>query len=208
MCWPHVNRKIKPRLVTLKSSSGNKDLAREVLEDIETFQWIVSVRSYEADFKALEDKYLEERESTEKEEEALVEFFDYFRKQWGPESKVKNWFEQANPFHVGNNQGLEGKNDYIKEGHTFKKRVGVGALFHIVDRMLREFAEEDDLLLREGRLAGLLRTDLKDGQGKTGLARMTAGWKWAHEFRKGVTNKVVKIDPRTPNYSTIAEIHI
>ena len=73
--------------------------------------------------------------------------------------------------------------------------------------MLREFAEEDDLLLREGRLAGLLRTDLKDGQGKTGLARMTAGWKWAHEFRKGVTNKVVKIDPRTPNYSTIAEEH-
>ena len=85
MCWLHVNRKIKPRLVTLKSSSGNKDLAREVLEDIETFQWIVSVRSYEADFKALEDKYLEERESTEKEEEALVEFFDYFRQQWGPE---------------------------------------------------------------------------------------------------------------------------
>ena len=46
-----------------------------------------------------------------------------------------------------------------------------------MDRMLREFSEEDDVLLREGRLAGLLRTSVKDGQGKTGLARMTAGWK-------------------------------
>ena len=207
MCWPHVNRKLKPRLVKLKSDSGSKDLAREVLEDIETFQWVVSLEGYEVDFQALEDKYLKDRKSTEKENEALQDFFEYFREQWGPESKVKFWFEQAFPFHIGNNQGLEGKNDNIKENHTFKKRVAVGAMFHIVDRMLREFAEEDDLLLREGRLAGLLRTEVKDGQGKSGLARMTSGWKWAHEFRKGVTNKVVKIDPATPNYTTIAEEH-
>ena len=207
MCWPHVNRKLKPRLVKLKSDSGSKDLAREVLEDIETFQWVVSLEGYEVDFKALEDKYLKERECSEKEYEALEEFFEYFREQWGPESKVKNWFEHAFPFHIGNNQGLEGKNDNIKENHTFKKRVAVGALFNIVDRMLREFGEEDDLLLREGRLAGLLRTDVKDGQGKSGLARMTAGWKWAHEYRKGVTNKVVRVDPNTPNYTTIAKEH-
>ena len=206
MCWPHVNRKLKPRLVKLKTDSGSKDLAREVLEDIETFQWVVSLESYEVDFKALEDKYLK-KECSEKEQEALEQFFDYFREQWGPDSKVKNWFEHAFPYHIGNNQGLEGKNDNIKENHTFKKRVAVGALFNIVDRMLREFAEEDDLLLREGRLAGLLRTDLKDGQGKSGLARMTAGWKWAHEFRKGVTDKVVRIDPNTPNYTTIASMH-
>ena len=63
------------------------------------------------------------------------------------------------------------------------------------------------MLLREGRLAGLLRTSVKDGQGKTGLARMTAGWKWAHDFRKGSTNKVVRIDPNFANYTTIASEH-
>ena len=73
--------------------------------------------------------------------------------------------------------------------------------------MLREFSEEGDVLLREGRLAGLLRTSVKDGQGKTGLARMTAGWKWAHDFRKGLTNKVVRIDPNFANYTTIASEH-
>ena len=74
--------------------------------------------------------------------------------------------------------------------------------------MLREFSEEDDILLAdEGRIAGLLRTSEKDGQDKTGLARMTAGWKWAHEFRKGVPNKVVRINADTPNYKTIAEEH-
>ena len=90
MCWPHVNRQLRPRLMTLKKSSGNNDLAKEVLEDIETFQWIVSVSSFEVDFKSLEDKYLVERESTEKEQEAIEEFFEYFREQWGPDSKVKN----------------------------------------------------------------------------------------------------------------------
>ena len=207
MCWPHVNRQLRPRLMTLKKSSGNNDLAKEALADIEIFQWIVSVSSFEVDFKSLEEKYLVERESTEKEQEALEEFFGYFREQWGPDSKVKNWFEQAFPYHVGNNQGLEGKNEDIKQNHTFKKRVAVGALFHIVDRMLREFSEEDDVLLREGRLAGLLRTSVKDGQGKTGLARMTAGWKCAHDFRKGLTNKVVRIDPNFANYTTIASEH-
>ena len=78
MCWPHVNRKLKPRLVKLKSDSGSKDLAREVLEDIETFQWVVSLEGYDVDFKALEDKYLKERECSEKEYEALEEFFEYF----------------------------------------------------------------------------------------------------------------------------------
>ena len=81
-------------------------------------------------------------------------------------------------------------------------------MFHIIERMLREFSEEDDILLAdEGRIAGLLRTSEKDGQDKTGLARMTAGWKWAHDFRKGVPNKVVRIDADTPNYTTIAEEH-
>ena len=73
--------------------------------------------------------------------------------------------------------------------------------------MLRELGEEDDLLLRGGQLAGLLRMDVKDGQGKSGLARMTVGWKWAHEYKKGLTNKVVRVDQNTPNYTTIAKEH-
>ena len=123
MCWPHVNRQLRPRLMTLKKSSGNNDLAKEVLEDIEIFQWIVSVSSFEVDFKSLEEKYLVERESTEKEQEALEEFFGYFREQWGPDSKVNNWFEQAFPYQVGNNQGLEGKNEDIKQNRTLKKEL-------------------------------------------------------------------------------------
>ena len=64
-----------------------------------------------------------ERESTEKEQEALEEFFGYFREQWGPDSKVNNWFEQAFPYQVGNNQGLEGKNEDIKQNRTLKKEL-------------------------------------------------------------------------------------
>ena len=110
-------------------------------------------------------------------------------------------------FHIGHNQSMEGKNLQIKESHTFKRRVGIGKFFKICERMLREFGEEDDILLKEGRLAGLVKPDFKDGQDKTGLARMTEGWKWAHNFRKGVPDKVVRIDPHLSNYYTVAEEH-
>ena len=206
MCWPHANRKIKDHLKPI--TSINKTLSQQVLEDVETFQWVVTPSSFEKDLKSLENKYLKERESTEHELEALKTFFEYFWFQWGPKSKTMNWFEHAFPFHIGHNQSMEGKNLQIKESHTFKRRVGIGEFFKVCERMLREFGEEDDTLLKEGgRLAALLKPDFKDGQDKTGLALMTEGWKWAHDFRKGVPNKVVRVDPLLSNYYTVAEEH-
>jgi len=63
MCWPHANRKIKDHLKPI--TSINKTLSQQVLEDVETFQWIVTPSSFEKDLKSLENKYLKERESTE-----------------------------------------------------------------------------------------------------------------------------------------------
>ena len=125
MCWLHVNRQLRPRLMTLKKSSGNNDLAKEVLEDIEIFQWIVSVSSFEVDFKSLEEKYLVESESTEKEQEALEEFFGYFREQWGPDSKVKNWFERWKQSRLGGEE-----RGHQAEPHIQKKSCGWSSFPH------------------------------------------------------------------------------
>ena len=174
--------------------------------------WPHATRKIEANLKlvfdcdALENKYTKERESSERELDVL-KTYEYFRDQWGPNSKVKNWFEHAFPFHVGHNQSMESKNQKIKDSHTFKRRVGIGEFFKICERMLREFGEEDDTLITEGRLAALIKPDFKDGQCKTGLARMAEGWKWSHEFRKGLANKVVRIDSLTPTFYAVAREH-
>ena len=207
-CWPHVNRNVEPRIKALAKAADNAKLGKEVLEDIHAFQWIVSKKSYDIDFQALEDKYLKGNGFNEKEKTALLDFFEYFRKQWGPDSKVKNWFEHANPYHIGHNMGVEGVNKDIKKNHTFKSRVGLGQLFDIVERMLREWsANPHENLLKGERLDHVRDKQCKDGQGLTGLARQTNGYKFAHNYRKGVPNKVATVMPGSRNFHTVASEH-
>ena len=199
---------MEPKIKALSKAADNVKLGKEVLEDIHVFQWIVSKKSYDIDYQALEDKYLKGNNFNEKEKTALLDFFDYFRKQWGPGSKVKNWFEHANPYHIGHNMGVEGVNKDIKKNHTFKTRVGLGQLFDIMERMLREWSENPhENLLKGERLDHVRDKQCKDGQGLTGLARQTNGYKFAHTYRKGVPNKVATINPGTRNFHTIASEH-
>ena len=74
-CWPHVNRNVEPRIKALAKAADNAKLGKEVLEDIHAFQWIVSKKSYDIDFQALEDKYLKGNGFNEKEKTALLDFF-------------------------------------------------------------------------------------------------------------------------------------
>ena len=58
MCWPHVHKNVVPQIKSLKKSSGSDKLGKEVLDDIETFQWVVTQKSFEVDYNALKDKNL------------------------------------------------------------------------------------------------------------------------------------------------------
>ena len=74
MCWPHVHKNVVPQIKSLRKYSGNDKLAKEVFDDIETFQWVVTVKSFDVDYNSLEDKYLKGNYN-EREKEALVAFF-------------------------------------------------------------------------------------------------------------------------------------
>ena len=104
MCHPHFHRNIEPKIQHLQKESKNKTLGTEVMNDIQVFQYVVTQKSFECDFQALEDKYLKNVSYNNLERTALVEFFQYFRKQWGPGSPVCLWFEHAHPWHVSHNQ--------------------------------------------------------------------------------------------------------
>ena len=77
MYWPHVNRNIDPRIKALGKTADNIKLANEVLDDIHTFQWIVSLKSYEKYVITFEDKNLKNLINNEKERKALADFFAY-----------------------------------------------------------------------------------------------------------------------------------
>ena len=65
-------------------------------------------------YNLLENKYSLGLYSME-EKSLLKKSFVYHCKQWGAESHVAKWYEAANPFSIGSNQGVESKNSIIKK---------------------------------------------------------------------------------------------
>ena len=55
-----------------------------------------------------------------------------------------NSLEFNDPFHIGNNQGLEGKNNDIKKSHTFRRRLRIPALFECLLSMVHEWVKENE----------------------------------------------------------------
>ena len=112
----------------------------------------------------------------------IIWFFDdYFTPQW-IETDLKFWFEGANPFHIGNNQGLEGKNNDIKKSHTFRRRLRIPALFECLLNMVHEWSKEKDDKLFANRNDVI---ELKDKD---------AGYEWKKINDK--PGKILTLDPR------------
>ena len=188
MCWPHTSRNLDKNLIIMKRNSKNEELPKKVKSDIAYFQWATTENEYLTNFKSLKNKYVGQENSNKfnkAEREALETFFKYFEEVWGPESPIKNWYAGANPYHITQNQGIEGKNKAIKKSYTFKSRVSVSKLFQIIKVMLKEWSEQDDDLLFKHRLA-LLDTE-------EGLKLKTEGWKWAERNQHG-SGTVMKVE--------------
>ena len=89
MCWPHVYRNVTPRLSQLRKI--NRNLADDLLTDIEFLQWSVHDNSFRIVFDLLERKYSDSATFSSPELSELKDFFSYFREQWGPYSHVSGY---------------------------------------------------------------------------------------------------------------------
>ena len=99
------------------------------------------------------------------------------RKVWIDCGESK-WYEGAHPFHISNNQGVEGKNREIKQSHTFRKRLEIGDLVAVLARMVSEWSDEDDHLLESSRSAALEKQ-------RNSLSLKTDGYQW-YKVNSGV----------------------
>ena len=182
MCWSHVHRNIVPKLKTI--GTFNKELAGNILNGIVDLQWSVhNEASFRKVYSLLEKKYLGKHSQVVNA--TLAKFFAYMRSVW-IESEEFRWYEGAHPWHISNNQGVEGKNKNIKESHTFRRRLELGELFDVMLRMVKEWSEEDDSLLHSSRLASLQNQ-------KNSLKLRTEGYQWSRRNKNMLT---FKIDPK------------
>ena len=104
------------------------------------------------------------------------------------------WYEGAHPWHISNNQGIEGKNKEIKAAHTFRKRMPLGSFIDCMLRMVHEWSLEDSSLLTSER-SKILHTK------PNGLKLRTDGYSWYKTFNK--SSNFVKIN--TSGRSTVSE---
>ena len=149
MCWSHVFTNLKKKMAGIKGY--NPKIAKEIENDIKDLQWTaIDEETFDKAYYLLVNKWTE-KTFDETLSTLIGAFFnDYFTAQW-VESEVKYWFASSNPFHIGNNQGLEGKNNDIKKSHTFRRRLRIPALFECILNMVHEWSREDDQELFVGR---------------------------------------------------------
>ena len=186
MCWPHVHRNLESHFKHLRSV--NKEIASKLKKDIEELQWTAdSKESFLYLAKVLEQKY-QDCSFDSNTKTSLQDFFQYLEMTWvnSPES---NWYEGAHPYGVSNNQGIEGVNKSIKDGHTCRKRLPLGRFCDVMLRMTHEWALQDYSLLREGRTGAL--------NGQFGLKLRTDGYSWFQLHKQNNNYLGIKTDGKT-----------
>ena len=168
MCWSHVHRALVPEIK--KVSTFNKDVAKSLTQDIEDLQWACNDQNFQQLVKLLEEKYLNGGNYNAETLAALTRFFSYFQKEW-IQSQEHRWFEGAHPHGSSNNQGVEGKNQSIKQSQTFRKKMPLASFFDMMLRMVNEWSLED-LSLLDGDRKDVLWTK------PDGLKIRSDGYQW------------------------------
>ena len=142
MCWSHTYRCIKPKLAGLRKI--NKKLGDQVLDDIKEMQRLIISND---EFLVIWDLFLKkymDGSFTREEQLELAKFFNYCTTLWGPGSHVSNWWEGAHAFHTGNNQGIESRNNSIKEDFSYRERLPMSRMIEMNENVIRCFSQRDD----------------------------------------------------------------
>ena len=152
MCWSHVHTKYFNKLKKLKNAQRRK----EVDEDLKKLQWTVqSAAEFRTVLDLLAQKHMQKSHESKDENAtdtaALRDFLEYFWEQWGPDSHVANWWEAAHAFAISNNQGVESKNNTIKDIYSFRERLLMGEMVVMVALIVSESSKRDDSLLFSAR---------------------------------------------------------
>ena len=195
MCWSHVFRNIQAQLRSI--GTHDKALAKDILTDIEYLQWsVLNEDSFHYVYNLLKQKYMDKH--TPIINSAVEKFFNYMDSVW-IESGESMWWEGAHPWQISNNQGLEGCNKEIKQSQKFRKRLAIGDLMRVMLRLVKEWAEKDDIFLTSSRLS-VLHKDVN------GLKLRTEGYQWFKQNKSG-SDKIIKINP-TGKYTVSEEFDL
>ena len=162
MCYSHKHRAFKPKMNGIRKVDPR--VHKSMMADIAEMQRLVCT---EDEFVMVYDLVVAKYSSSnvgkysKEMEEELQKFWAYHRQQWGPGSHVSNWWEGANPFNIGHNQGIERKNLQIKVEYSHRERLTIGEFVKMCETITEDESKRDDTLLN-GKQTAFLEKDNDD----------------------------------------------
>ena len=119
-------------------STHNKTIADDILNDLISIQWsALNEVSFRKSVELLQKKYLDKNNAVLNG--VVAKFFAYLHKVW-KDSEEFRWYEGAHPWAISNNQGVDGKNEEIKQSHTFCRRLEFGELISGLARLVSKWS--------------------------------------------------------------------
>ncbi|CAF5148201.1 unnamed protein product, partial [Rotaria magnacalcarata] len=113
MCWAHMKRNVENRI----SHINDKDIAKEILEDIEMLQLSNSTIIFKLASTLFMKKW---KLNNKKTDQSILEFLNYFDNEWLKSNA--GWYEGLQLYVPNTNNALEATNRTIKDVGTFSER--------------------------------------------------------------------------------------
>jgi hypothetical protein len=139
MCWAHVNINLDKKFKSVNDAA----FCKFIMQDICSIQPAENYEMFIKSFELFKTKWLEKKNVT------VDNFIKYFEEQWV--LKNFNWFEGAYEGIPSHDNGLESTNRYIKDFHTFRRRLSLSEFLTCLINFVKNWSKDRDTLITENK---------------------------------------------------------
>ena len=129
MCWSHVDRAYKAKLLKVKS----KKIQEEIIADLTKIQESCCELVFKNSMKLFNTKW------RSLDMPSVNEFLDYFNKGW-VNSRLPEWYAGSALFCPAHNNACEGTNRWVKETHTKRAINSISRFLNVIFDMIRNWS--------------------------------------------------------------------
>ncbi|CAF3947109.1 unnamed protein product, partial [Rotaria sp. Silwood1] len=162
MCWAHMKRNVENRICHI----NDKDIAKEIMEDIEMLQLCNST----VIFKLASALFIKKWKMNNKQtNQSILEFLNYFDNEWLKSND--GWYEGLQLYTPSTNNALEAINKTIKDDGTFRERLVLSRFLTIASNIVNNWSIERD--------TSLINVKLFATEPTISLKLWTSSYQWA-----------------------------
>jgi hypothetical protein len=130
MCWAHMKRCVAKKV----SMINDKQMAREIIDDIDLLQICESANLFNNAVKLFKEKW--------SQFDQVNDFMKYFEFEWL--EKHPGWYEGMQLYIPSTNNALEATNRTIKENSTFRNRLQLSVFLYTATKIVHNWSYDRD----------------------------------------------------------------